>query len=47
MDLEIEPNKVSSIVIEGIIEGVIQDIIPHETDSLREEDQGKLKSWMN
>ena len=43
MDLEIESNEVSSIVIEGIIDDIIKDIIPYEIDNAKE-DQGKLKS---
>ena len=43
MDLEIESNEVSSIVIEGIIDDIIKDIIPYEIDNAME-DQGKLKS---
>ena len=43
MDLEIESNEVSSIVIEGIIDDIIKDIIPYEFDNAKE-DQGKLKS---
>ena len=43
MDLEIESNEVSSIVIEGIIDDIIKDIIPCEIDNAKE-DKGKLKS---
>ena len=39
MDLEIELNEVSSIVIEGIIDDIIKDIIPYEIDNAKE-DQG-------
>ena len=39
MDLEIESNEVSSIVIEGIIDDIIKDIIPYEIDNPKE-DQG-------
>ena len=43
MDLVFESNEVSSIVIEGIIDDIIKDIIPYEIDNAKE-DQGKLES---
>ena len=41
MDLEVDSNEVSSIIIGRIIDDIIEDIIPCDID-IAQEDQGKL-----